>query len=101
MGDMLKNISAASGEQWRRESIRHGGGKGGEGGLVLGSDGLEKIGRRVFWYDGTETGNTQFFWQQQKTIEGEKGHRTEVGEVGAGPISKLRNNKRRSLGLEW
>ena len=28
-------------------------------------------------------------------------HQTSGGEGGVGPISKLRNNKRRILGLEW
>ena len=37
----------------------------------------------------------------QKTTEGEAGNPTAGREVGAGPISKLRNNKRRSLGPEW
>ena len=32
---------------------------------------------------------------------GEAGHRSAGGEGGAGPISKLRNNNRRSLGLKW
>ena len=32
---------------------------------------------------------------------GEEGHWTEGGAGGAGPIIKLRNNKRRSLGTKW
>ena len=37
----------------------------------------------------------------QKTTAGEAGNPTAGREGGAGPISKLRNNKRRSLGPEW
>ena len=32
---------------------------------------------------------------------GDEGHRKAEGEVGAGPTSKLRNNRRQSLSLEW
>ena len=34
-------------------------------------------------------------------MPGEARNRTEGGEVGTGPIYKLRNNKRRILGPDW
>ena len=34
-------------------------------------------------------------------LQGEARHQKEGREGGAGPIIKLRNNKRQSLGLEW
>ena len=34
-------------------------------------------------------------------MAGEAGHQTVGGEVRAGPIIKLRKNRRRSLGPEW
>ena len=34
-------------------------------------------------------------------MAGEAGHRMAQGKGWEGPISKLRNNNRRSLGLEW
>ena len=34
-------------------------------------------------------------------MAGEEGHQTAGGEGGAGPISKLCNNKRQNLGSKW
>ena len=65
----------------------------GDGFLVCwDGDGGQPGGRMILWW----------WWRMQlKTTAGEAGHNMTGGEVGASPISKLRNNKRRSLGLEW
>ena len=62
-----------------------------------------------FRYSRTDTGDTQVGRRtcgggdggRKKTVEGEAGHWTEGEEGWAGPISKLGNNKRRSIGSEW
>ena len=56
----------------------------------------------VYW-DGDRRrpgGRMILWWRQQKTMAGEEGHLTTGGVGGAGPRSKLSNNKRRSLGPE-
>ena len=66
-----------------------------------------------FCYAGTETGDTKVGgWYcggggsgggggRQKTTTRGVGHRTAGREGGLGPIRKIRNDKRRSLGMEW
>ena len=62
-----------------------------------------------FWYAGMETGDAQVGgWScfgggrgRWKMTAEEALNRTEGGEGGAGLISKICNNKWRSLGLEW
>ena len=66
----------------------------------------EGDGCSIFWYgDRGRPGGRMILWwrwrRQAKTTMREAGHRTAGGEGGAGPISKLRNNMIRSLGLEW
>ena len=41
------------------------------------------------------------WWRWRNTEMGEEGNKTTGGEVGAGPISKIPNNKRQSLVPEW
>ena len=67
---------------------------------------MRKSRLKDFRHAGTETGGARVFgWSRaeagQKTTAGGEGHQTSGGEGGAGTISKLRNNKQRSLGPEW
>ena len=67
---------------------------------------LGKSRAEFFWYVGTDTGDARVGgWSHSVPVYNvmawEAVHWTAGGEGGAGPISKLCNNKRRSLGPEW